>query len=490
MIIDLWHGWNPADADAPVYIEEPVDDPFAVLAMAPPATSVPLVRPHTDLGNCERLVDQYGAVVSYVGSWRKWLIWDGRRWVGDDNNLITYYAKQTVRSIAREVPGDAGHAKWAQRSEADARISAMVRLASSEPAVAISPDQLDANDAYFTCGNGTIDLRTGRLLPHDPTNLCTKMTTVEFAPGAACPAWLKFLDDIFEGNEDLKDYVKRAVGYSATASTREQVMFVLTGGGSNGKSTFLEILRLIFGDFSQQMPASTLLEKRGSDSGPNNDVARLRGARFAAAVETAEEGRLAEAQVKSLTGGDTVTARYLHAEFFEFVPEAKIWLATNHKPRITGSDDGIWRRLRLIPFNRKFSDEEKDLDLKNKLLAELPGILQWVIEGALEWQAHGLGTASAVRDATREYKTEQDTLGRFLEEETLSEAPLKISANHLYAAYSTWATNAGEKVESQKAFGTKLTERGLEKSKHGPERRAYYFGIGLKPNTPTGQSPF
>jgi putative DNA primase/helicase len=448
------------------------------------------VRPLTDLGNAERLVDQYGTQIRYVGVRKRWLIWDGRRWTHDDTNTIAHYAKQTVRTIADEAPGHAACRAWAQRSESSERIAAMVRLAASDPTVAISPDKLDADDWLFTSYNGTIDLRTGDLLPHDPDNLCTKMTSVKYDPAATCPTWMAFLESIFEGNQDTIRFMQKAAGYSATASVREQVMFVLLGGGSNGKSTFLEMLRTVLGDFSQQLPPETLMERRGPDGGPSNDVARLRGARFAGAVETSENRKLAEARVKQLTGGDTVVARFLHAEFEEFRPVAKVWLATNHRPKVSGADEGIWRRLRLVMFNRRFGDDEKDLDLSAKLQAELPGILAWVIQGTQMWLREGLGTPDVIKAATADYRNEQDTIGQFLDEETVSDPNFKVSAGLLYAAYKAWALSNGEYVVSQKMLGMRLTDRGLHRDKHGPERRYHWFGIGLKPDTSTGPHPF
>lgn len=484
---DLWAGWEDTT--------EPAPHDYGASARA---ETLPLttsrhragVRPHTDLGNAERLLDTYGTQLRYVGVRRRWLYWDGRRWATDDRNVVTHYAKLTVRTIADEPSADgAASTKWAKTSEGSVRIAAMVKLASSDPAVAISPDQLDKNEWMFTCANGTIDLRTGELLPHDPANLCTKMSPVKYDPAATCPTWLAFLDSVFEGNRELIRFIQKAAGYSATASTREQAMFVLTGVGSNGKSTLLEILRAAFGDFSQQLPPETLME-RGPDGGPSNDVARLRGARFVGAVETSENRKLAESRVKQLTGGDTVVARFLHAEFEEFKPVAKMWLATNHRPKVSGTDEGIWRRLRLVPFNKQFTDKEKDSTLPDKLQAELPGILAWVIQGTQLWLREGLGSADVIKAATAEYREEQDTIGQFLDEETVSHPNIKVSAAALYGAYQQWALSNGEYVQSQRMLGMKLTDRGIKRDKSGPERRYHWFGVGLKADTRTGPDPF
>jgi putative DNA primase/helicase len=299
---------------------------------------------------------------------------------------------------------------------------------------------------------------------------------VEYDPAAKCPLWETFLGRIMAGNERIIRFLQRAVGYSLTGLTREQLLFLLYGRGSNGKSTFLEVLRAIFGDYACQSEFATFLERR--DDSIRNDVARLDGARLVTAIETERTRRLSEPLVKQLTGSDTVTARFLHQEFFEFKPTFKLWLATNHKPTIQGTDEGIWRRIRLIPFTVEIPAPERDLELGEKLLAESSGIVRWAVEGCLEWQRHGLMAPPEVIAATTEYRTESDVLATFLDECCVVAADAKVTAGELYKLYREWADRAGEKMESQRWFSQAIAERGFGKDRKGPGGKVQYLGVG------------
>jgi putative DNA primase/helicase len=316
----------------------------------------------------------------------------------------------------------------------------------------------------FNAENGTIDLqKRAYLRPHERGDLLTKRSRVPFIPSARCPTWEAFLFRVMDGNEDLVRFLQRAVGYSLTASTREQVLFLLWGSGANGKSTFMEILRLILGDYAMQAEFSTFL-KQDSEA-VRNDIARLVGARLVAAVETESGLPLAEALVKQMTGGDVVTARFLFKEYFEFRPTFKVWLAANHKPIIRGTDHGIWRRIRLIPFIVTIPENERDPDLGEKLKAELPGILAWAVKGCLDWQEQGLGVPEKVRSATAAFRDEMDVLGGFLTDLCVVENEATGKSAELYAAYKKWAEENGERVMSQKSLAMRLVERGFEPCK-------------------------
>jgi len=245
--------------------------------------------------------------------------------------------------------------------------------------------------------------------------------------------------------------------------------------GANGKTTLLEALRAVLGDYAMRTPTETLLVKR--EGTIPNDVARLMGARFVTASEAEDGKRLAEAMVKETTGGDTITARFLRAEFFEFRPQFKLWLATNHKPVIRGTDKGIWDRLRLVPFTVRIPDAEQDKQLLAKLRDELPGILRWAIEGCLAWRGEGLGTPSAVREATEDYRQEMDVLGRFIEESCVVQQNVMVKNSALYEAYKRWCEENREFVQTQKAFSLRLVERGFDKQRH--ETGIWWHGIGL-----------
>ena len=308
-------------------------------------------------------------------------------------------------------------------------------------------------------------------------HMLTKYADVEFRDDAECPLWLAFLEKIFGGNAEIIGYLQRAVGYSLTGDTREQCLHLLHGSGSNGKSTFLEVLQALMGDYGVQADFATFVEKKGD--GPRNDVARLAGTRMVRSSEIGEGKRLNESLVKSLTGQDTIAARFLYSEAFEFRPTFKLWLAANHKPVIRGTDHAIWRRVRLIPFTVTISESEKDETLKDRLIAELPGILRWAVEGCHLWLERGLHPPDAVTVATTAYKNESDILGTFLEECCEIGSGLEVSATELYTAYKRWAHENGEFELSQTAFGRRIEERGFDVRKNGVK---YRRGLRLVPN--------
>ncbi len=444
----------------------------------------------TDLGNARRLVSSHGGELRYCHPWGKWLAWDGRRWRLDDSGEVIRRAKATISDLYREAAtlDDATRkdlVKHALRSEAGARIRAMVDLAESEPGIPVRPDELDRDPWLLNCENGTIDLRTGRLRPHNPADRITKLAPVAYDPAATCPTWGRFLDRILAGDPELIAFIRRAVGYSLTGDTSERVLLILHGEGRNGKSTLLEVLRAMLGDgYAMHIPTDTLLAKR-HEGGIPNDVARLKGARFVSASEADEGRRLAEATIKTLTGGDTLTARFMRAEWFDFKPEFTLWLATNHRPVIRGTDKAIWDRLRLVPFAVRIPEAEQDRQLRDKLLAEAPGILAWAVRGCLEWQRDGLGYPAAVREATEGYRTEQDVLGAFLIDCCVTGTGYQATAKELYAAYSRWCDESNEQPIAKNGFGERLRERGFTDARgtHGQRR---WHGVGLQDSPQQG----
>ena len=335
----------------------------------------------TDLGNAERLVAQHGEDLRYCYPWAKWLVWDGKRWAVDAAGELERRAVETVRAIYAEAEAapDSDErrriAKHAMASESRARIEAMMALARSQPSVPVAPDDLDADPWILNVQNGTIDLRTGALRPHRHEDLITKVVPVEYDPDAHAPRFAQFLREIFDGDEDLISFVRRFAGYSLTGSTAERAFAILHGSGKNGKTTLVELLRDVLGNYAINTDTETILRKKYT--GVGNDVAALKGARFVSAAEVEQGRALAEAKVKNLTGTDTVTARFLFAEPFDFRPEFKLWLSTNNKPIIRGTDDAIWDRIRLIPFTRRFKGRDADTRLPEKLRAEMPGVLRW-----------------------------------------------------------------------------------------------------------------
>ena len=432
----------------------------------------PETRHLTELGNAERFVSRHGQDLRYCHVWGKWLVWDGQRWQVDATAEVMRRAKETVRAMYGEANQEDNAkrrseiAGWALKCECEARIKSMVSLARAEPDIPVLPDELDTDRWLFNVLNGTIDLKTGELRPHHREDLITKLAPVQYNPDATCPRWLAFLDQIMNGREDLIRFLQRAVGYSLTGDTSEQAMYILHGLGANGKTTLVTVVRTTLGDYAKTTRTETLLIRR-EDSIPN-DIARLQGARMVTAVEAEAGRRLAESLVKQLTGGDPVTARFLHAEWFEFVPTFKLWLTTNHRPRIVGTDDAIWRRIRLIPFSVTIPEKKRDPHLAEALCEESSGILAWAVRGCLEWQREGLGLPDEVKAATAAYRDDMDVLGGFLDECCVLSAAAETPSRDLRAAYVKWCEANGENPLSQRVFAGVLKERGLESRKsHG-----------------------
>lgn len=449
----------------------------ALPRIEPPAPSARL----TDVGNAARLVARHGHELRYSYALKKWLAYDGTRWRTDSGATVVQRAKATVADMLTYAYGDSNNGAqerralldWCAKSQDARRLSAMIELARCE--VAVEPEQFDADPWCLNVANGELDLRTRTLSPHQPSHLLTKIASVVYDPAAGCPTWDAFLSRIFDGNETLIAFVQRALGYALTAVIREHVLVILYGRGSNGKSTLLETVQTVVGDYALRTPVQTLMS-RAHNTIPN-DVARLRGARLVVATESDETQKLAEATVKHLTGGDTISARYLFGEWFQFAPSFKLFLGTNHKPVIKGTDHAIWRRIRIVPFTVQIPKAEQDDALKDKLLLEAPGILRWLVEGCAAWHAEGLGVPRDVEAATQEYRDEMDVLGLFLTERCEVNASAGESSSDLYAAYEDWAKKAGEKTVTKKAFGLALEERGFSRDR--TKRRRMWKGLKL-----------
>jgi putative DNA primase/helicase len=443
-----------------------------------------------------RLVHRHGPDLLYCHPWKKWLIWDGRRWRVDDTAEVVRRAKETIRSIyaeAKEADDEKKRQdleKHARTSESEPRIRRMIKLAESEPGIPVLPNELDADRWLLNCWNGTLDLRTGELREHRRGDRITKLVPVEYDPEATAPTWDAFLQRIMDVNRDLIAFVQRVIGYSLTGDVSERVVFFLHGDGDNGKSTVLETLRSLLGDYAQKTPTETLLARRGGSI--PNDVARLRGARFVSASESEEGKRLNEPLIKEMTGGDTLCARFLHAEFFEFKPQCKIWLATNHKPVVHGTDKAIWNRIKLIPFEVTIPEAEQDKHFEEKLKPELAGILAWAVRGCLEWQENGLGVPGEVKRATESYREEMDTLGNFIKERCVKGPTAVVGSKEFNESYCKWCEENGERALSQRQVGTQLGKRGFTKDRNSKTGRIEWYGLGLlsepsEPSEPNGR---
>jgi len=421
----------------------------------------------TDWGNAQRFVRDHGHNVHYCHPWGKWLVWDGKRWRVDDSGEVVRLMKDSVRRIYVEAAAEdddkarkalADHAK---RSESKTRITDALYLARTEPGVPVSPGELDADVWAFNTLSGTLDLQTGEIREHRREDLITKVALVEYDPEAEAPRFMRFINEVFEGDEDRIAFVQRFAGYSLTGSTEERAFAILHGSGKNGKTTLVELLRDVLGDYARNTDTETVLRKR--HTGIGNDVAALKGARFVSAAEVEKGRALAESKIKNLTGTDTVTARFLFAEPFDFRPEFKLWLSTNNKPVIHGTDDAIWDRIRLIPFDQRFTGAKADRSLPRKLREELPGVLAWMVRGCMDWQRDGLGESDKILEATQGYRTEMDALAAFIEECCIVEPSVWCKFADLYAAYGKWCEDSHEHPESSRRFADSLTERGFEK---------------------------
>lgn len=451
-------------SEAPVYIPKiPVGSPI----------------PLTDDWNAVRFVKEHGTDVRYSYEWGKWLVYDGRQWKVDVVGEVIARAKQTVRklyALAAESQDDAERkilADHAKRSDSNVKIKAFLALAESEVPILVS--QLDANPMLLNVENGTIDLTTGKIREHRREDYLTKLAPVDYKPDAPCDFWHSFLDKIMGGNSELIDFLQRAIGYSLTDDLSEQVLFFLYGIGSNGKSTFLEAIISLLGDYAKNAEPDILMLRR-HEVHPTG-VADLMGARFVSTVETGEGRRMDEVKVKQLTGGDTLKARFMRQDFFSFKPTHKLFLAANHKPIIRGTDYAIWRRIRLIPFEVTIPETER-IPLREVLTTfkkEGAGILAWAVRGCLDWQQNGLGTPTAVKQATEAYRGEMDVIGDFLDEHCLLGEDYVAKASSLYAGYKAWCEAAGEMPLSQKAFGGRLTERGFQRTK----KRSWWYWVGI-----------
>jgi len=436
----------------------------------------------TDIGNARRFADQHRDNVRYSHEMEKWLLYHGGHWGEDKKGNTNRLAKSTSLTwyfdVGREFDDNRRKElkKHAIDSERDQRIRAMLNLARSEPGIPVTIDEMDSDPWLFNCGNCTINLRTGQPRPHDASDLLMQISAVRYDGDALCPEWLRFMDTVTGGDKELISLLQRAIGMSLTGDVRTQALFFLYGTGCNGKSTFLSIIRKLMGSYGLKASMSLFTIRNKDNNGPNESLANLRGKRFVMATEIEEGKRLAVATIKDMTGGEPIRADRKYEHEIEFEPTFKLWLSGNHKPVITDSTYSIWRRFKLVPFTVTIPNPEEDYP--RKLEAELSGILNWAIEGCLEWQKQGLGQAEAIRMATETYQREQDVIADFITDFCMWEPQATIAVSDLFEAYQKWCeTNAGIELGKRK-FGDRLIEKGaMRVSGHG--NRAMWKGIRL-----------
>ncbi len=431
----------------------------------------------TDNDNARRLVDAHGAILRYVPVFKDWYVWDGDCWRVDRKETVQEISKEVTEELWREAealeldhPARKGALRFAARSAGERPIGAMARLARSDPRIVLLPEDLDRHDWWLGCQGSTVDLRTGQRWDPRPTDHLTRACRAPYDPEASCPTWERFLLDVMNESAEMVAFLHRAIGYSLTARTDEQVLFLCHGVGRNGKSTLLETIAWVLGDYAQTARFSTFLEQRGDNI--RDDIADLRGARFVSAVEPKPERGFDEGAVKHLTGGDTVRARHLYARSFEFAPVFTLWLGTNHLPRVRGTDEGIWRRLMPIPFLVNFEGREQK-DLKDRLKAEAPGILAWAVRGCMAWQQIGLDPPEAVKTAKNEYRQAMDQLSEFIEECCVLGPTFRARTNTLADAFERFV---GHRVNRAR-LAAQMEAKGIGRLKSGGHH--YFAGIGL-----------
>jgi len=482
---------SAADQDALRYADELVfglsesTNAVATTLITAVSNSTVVLNPNPgEVGFAERFQDQWGEDTRFDANRAQWMIWTGTHWQADDTGVVVERMKKVGQHIlnveapcmrmASQEPGDyydvASRALTAEGHKLHNKnaIHAALALAQSMPQLVTRTADYDADPLLFNCLSGTIDLRDGSIRPHNKADYMTQMgrTPID-SPESDCPQWKQFLLDIMRGDMQMVDYLQRLLGYILTGDTSDQSFCLLYGIGANGKSTFINVVQYIMGDYAKTADFNTFLDlNRGA--APRNDLAGMVGKRFVVASEGTEGKSLDESVLKQFCGSDTVTARQLHEEFFEFRPVCKIVLATNHKPVVKGTDEGIWRRMRLIPFLASFTAANRDPKMEAKLKAEAPAILRWMVQGSQLWKVYGLGMPEAIRDATSHYRTSMDVFQTFLDERCTTERTARVNSQELYESYTSWCATAGIRIPMKQAgFNQRLEERGFVRQKSG-----------------------
>ena len=445
----------------------------------------------TDLGNSERFAARHGDKARFIIESKVWMVWNGTHWQTDAIEDLHRLVKETIRSIADEASNEADEEgqkalkNHSRRSESKSRIDAMLALAAREPGISIRKDQLDSDDYLLGVQNGLVNLRTGEHRSARPEDLITRFSHAAFDAEAQCPTWLALQHTAFAGNAEMMAYLRRMAGYCLTGAATERVFFIFYGDGGNGKTTFAEILRALLSGYAIQAEADTFMVGKGQRT-VRNDIARLAEARLVTASETDEGKKLAEGLIKNLTGGDTITARFLFQEYTEFRSKFKLILLTNPLPEISGMEAAIWDRLHLVHFPVSIPMEERDLGLRDRLLSELPGILNWALAGCLEWQRVGLQPPEAVTRAKEVFRQDVDKVGMWLAERCDPAPGNRVQSSDLYADFRQWLEEQGEEWISQRHFGERLVAKGIVR---GKSSTYFYEGLSLRLGPRRGALP-
>ncbi len=439
-----------------------------------------------------RFVDQHANDLRYVAAWNKWLSWDSRRWCFD----TILHAYDLGHALCRKAAAECNKKRDAKELARAKTVAAVITLARADRRIAATVEQWDSDPWLLNTPGGVVDLRTGGCRPARPDDYMTKITAV--APDRACghPAWDEFLKKIVP--DELARYLRRAFGYALTGSTREQILFFLYGLGANGKTKFIEAIAGAMGDYHVTAPIETFMATQNPQH--PTDLARLQGARLVTAVETEQGRRWAQSRINMVTGGDRIAARFMRQDFFEYVPQFKLAIYGNYKPVLRSINEAIRRRMNLVPFAVRIPENERDLDLGEKLKAEWPGILSWLIDGCIEWQRDGLRPPESVTEATIKYLMAEDVIAAWLEDRCESDSKFVwqyekserflLERSKLFASWRAWAQQAEEEPGSAKQFYATLEERGYAATKQEGVR--VFKGLKLKPyqEEPPGETLF
>ncbi len=435
-------------------------------------------EPLTELGFARRLVDKHGEHLRYVVPWSRWLVWNGASWARDADGHVQRCMKVIARevhtSLIRENKADPDMIRAAKRAESSSGVKGALTLAATEPEIAITPERLDAHPYLLNCRNGVVDLQTGDLLEHDPALLLTKMAGARYEPDAEGAVFREFLERIQPG-EDMRLFIQRLLGLSLEGKVTAHVLPIFYGDGANGKSTLTDAVMNALGDYADAADPD-LLRARTFDAHPTG-VADLFGLRLALVHETDSGHQLAEGTVKRLTGGDRLKARRMREDFWSFDPSHTFVMLTNHKPGVSGTDEGIWRRLRLVPFEVVIPAAERDEDLAAKLAGEAGAVLAWLVAGYLDWRNNGLAEPEKVTEATQAYRADSDPLGRFLDGECDKGSVFSARSSHLFTAYEKWCATEREDPGTPRSFGDAMKAKGFESYR---SNGIHWRGIGLR----------
>ncbi len=468
-----------------------------------------LAQSHTtDVGNALRMYARFGSDLRYVEKWGAWYVWNGKMWQRDERKNIVSLAQDMTGYILEEakciaVPkgledkitalvrdqdslngeqtallGESQDSrrkmlakkvtltKWAKSSQSNRSLEAAIKQLQGIRGVTITPEELDVCDTLLNCDNGTLNLTTWEMQPHNRHDLITKSTGIAYDGNALCPEWHKFMEKVSSHDSDLVRFHRQLVGLGLTGERLDSILPINYGNGGNGKSVYIEMVKTVLGDYA--MTANTELFVEKPSGGINNDVARLVGVRFLSASETREGAPLNEALVKQLTGGDKISARFLHAEFFDFIPKFTPMLLTNHLPTIKNNDSGIWRRIKLIPWLHDFakdSDSKPFEEVLSMLRQESTGILAWAVEGLKDRRRNGLCVPGVVKGATDLYRSESDLVGQFLQETTVIETSATITKARMYELYTEEMKVTGHNALATNKLTIRLREKNIQEGK-------------------------